>query len=276
VSRDQFKFWISSPVLSNQQHSLHTLRKLVHATCLRRTKALPQLSSTLNLPLKTERVQVVELAPDERKLYEFFKRRSYLLANTKVTTESEASSKSNTKPLRRQIFATTNTISEAKHRRSAANVIVLISVLRMICEHGEALLPQVAREAWRNRDGGAVSWELLETVAEAKWSCCECGQGISRDEDGKQQADVLGFSCRKHVACDACMTRREDTAPTCPKCSIGQEVSSESASPRSNSPAYSPSSKVSALLCNLLCTFQRKNSSSSASLPVKRYVTERC
>jgi SWI/SNF-related matrix-associated actin-dependent regulator of chromatin subfamily A3 len=243
----------------------------VRATCLRRTKALSHLSATLKLPGKIERVETVELAPDERELYDFFKRRSYLLAHENSKTESEAGAKANAKALKRQRVATTKTLAKRNTRKSAGNIIVLLSVLRMICDHGEALLPRVALEAWRNRDDHTVSWALLQTTAGAEWNCCVCGQEISREEE-KQDIDMIEFSCKKHVACEACITTTEDAVPTCPKCSITHTVSSVSASPRSDSPSYGPSSKVSALLRHVLCTVQNKISSSTANPPVKRYV----
>ncbi|KAJ9150780.1 Helicase, C-terminal [Pleurostoma richardsiae] len=146
VTREQFRFWISSPILSNQQHSLQILRKLVRATCLRRTKAHPYLASTLKLPRKTERVEIVELAPYERELYNFFKRRSYLLAAEDVSPDLEAGGPKAMK--RRRKPAKKGRGSESLPRKNAGNIIVLISVLRMICDHGETLLPRIALEAW--------------------------------------------------------------------------------------------------------------------------------
>ncbi|KIM95726.1 hypothetical protein OIDMADRAFT_171182 [Oidiodendron maius Zn] len=244
VTREQFKFWISSPILSNRKHSLVTMRKLVRATCLRRTKAHPHLRSTLNLPPKTELIDLVELESSERELYDFFKRRSYLL-----------------------------TITDLKRPKSTGNIIVLLSVLRMICNHGEALLPRVALEAWRNRDTSAVSWTMLQTAAERKWSCCVCDQAIIRNEEDRWEDDLVEFSCKKHVACETCVTRTEDMAPKCPKCSIANNLStSASESLRSSIPAYHPSSKVSALLRNVLPTLQGKDSISSDNPPVKSVI----
>ena len=272
VTREQFKFWISSPILSNRKHSLVTLRKLVRATCLRRTKAHPHLRSTLNLPPKTELIDLVELESSERELYDFFKRRSYLLVNKGSNAETEGGSKVNVKARKRQRVARTETITDLKRPKSTGNIIVLLSVLRMICNHGEALLPRVALEAWRNRDTSAVSWTMLQTAAERKWSCCVCDQAIIRDEEDRWEDDLVEFSCKKHVACETCITRTEDVAPTCPKCSIANNSSSASVSLRSSIPAYHPSSKVSALLRNVLPTLQGKDSISSDNPPVKRYV----
>lgn len=287
VTRDQFKFWISSPALHNRQHSLQTLRKLVRATCLRRTKALPRLSSTLNLPPKTEHLEILELAPDERELYDFFKRRSYLLTNesSKPDHPKAGSKASRAKTARRRpraaAAAAAETTSEVTtRRRSAGNIIVLISVLRMICDHGEALLPRVALQAWRNRDAGAVGWGVLQTAAETKRSCCICSRGIDGEEEEgqKPEVDVLEFSCNKHVACEACVaahTEDDDVPRICPACSTATEdISSASASPCRGSQAYSPSSKVSALLRNILPTLKSKDDSvDGTNPPVKRYVS---
>lgn len=165
LTREQFRFWVTSPVLSSQAHSLNTLRKLVRATCLRRTKALPHLASSLGFPSKTERIETVELAPHERELYDFFKRRSFLLTDGINNPKADAVAPKKARGRRSRTVQTPSGPSEAvTPRKRTANIMVLISVLRMICDHGEALLPKVALEAWQNRDPGVVSWTSLQEM----------------------------------------------------------------------------------------------------------------
>lgn len=253
-------------MLSNRSHSLHILRNLVRATCLRRTKLLPRLSSALKLPRKTELIETVELTLDERELYDFFKRRSYLLANGTSNKASAVTPKKGVKMRKRQIIGSTANLSDTKPRRSAGNIIVLISVLRMICNHGEALLSHIALEAWRSRDTESLSWESMQAAALAQYSCCICGQGNSREEDEKREADMVEFSCNKHRACETCATPTEDAVLVCPKCST------TAMPPLTDSSARVPSSKVAALLRNLLCTLKSQDASSHSYQPIKRYV----
>ena len=69
---------------------------------------------TLDVPIKGERVEWVDLGSEERPLYEFFKRFSYLSVDTDKTTKREA----------------------------ATNILVLIFMLWLIYDHREALLPE--------------------------------------------------------------------------------------------------------------------------------------
>ncbi|KAI3319185.1 hypothetical protein HD806DRAFT_548754 [Xylariaceae sp. AK1471] len=270
VTRDQFRFWISSPIHSNLPRSLQRLRKLVRATCLRRTKAVPHLSAALKLTQKTERVETVDLAPEEREIYEFFKRRSFLLIQKNPDSESKTSLKRSGRMRRRKGVAATNSTSQNTSRKSAGNIIVLISVLRMICNHGEALLPKTVLEAWRNRDAGPISWSMLQTASAAERRCCVCNQEINRYEE-KSEADVIELSCKEHVACEACIACTEDTIPACPKCSRVEVVSTSSTLHNNAVPAYAPSSKVLALLRNVLSALQT-NIARGADPPIKSVI----
>ncbi|KAL2672526.1 hypothetical protein Neosp_013238 [[Neocosmospora] mangrovei] len=90
----------------------------------------------LNLPDKIPHTECVEMSRNDRQLYQFFKRFSYLTAGLDKTSKKKA----------------------------ATNILVLISMLRLICDHGEALLPDSALTAWRNRDENALTWEMLEST----------------------------------------------------------------------------------------------------------------
>lgn len=107
----------------------------------------------------------MELAPHERELYDFFKRRSFLLTDGIKNPKTDAEPPKKTRGQRSDTIQTPSGPSEAvTPRKCTVNIMVLISVLRMICDHGEALLPRVALEAWRNRDPGAVSWTSLQEM----------------------------------------------------------------------------------------------------------------
>jgi SNF2 family DNA or RNA helicase len=282
VTQTQFRFWISAPVLAHRQHSLLMLRKLVRATCLRRTKAHPRLASGLRLPVKRERVEGVELGEREREVYEFFKRRFYLLA-----TNDDAGDEQQHPAVGSKGGGGSKEVVAAKRsrkknnsgkirRKSAGNIIILLSVLRRICDHGEALLPQAALEVWRNRDAGIMSWDVLEKAAEVGRSCCVCGEGVENGQDGEKRGlDVaVEFPCGKHVACETCATPATDDAVlTCPKCQATEDVASVSIIPSGVDSAYTPSSKVSAVLRNILATLRGTDLVSGDFAPVKRFVS---
>ncbi|KAL4885942.1 SNF2 family N-terminal domain-containing protein [Aspergillus karnatakaensis] len=80
-------------------------------------------SAELDLPRKLEKIEYVSMGRDDRELYEFFNRFSF----------------SNTK-----------------------SILVLISMLRLICDYGEVLLTERALKAWRERDEKLLSWGILE------------------------------------------------------------------------------------------------------------------
>lgn len=266
VTRDQYRFWISSPIFSNREYSLHTLQKLVRATCLRRTKAQPQLATTLKLPHKTERLETVELLPDEREIYEFFKRRSYLLASKDTESESNAAGKKRRK-------ARENYFKSGKLRRkSTGNIVLLISVLRLICNHGQVLLPRVALEVWQKRDEEKVTWNLLHSASEDKPPCCICGTKSSEGVDGVEEGGMVEFSCKKHAACEACSNLSEDAEPVCPQCASSEIATSEADVQCTAGVQQPPSSKVSALLRNIVKMFENQDSEDGTRIPAKTYV----
>lgn len=270
VTRDQYRFWISSPIFLNHEHSLRTLQKLVRATCLRRTKAQPYLATTLKLPRKMERLETVELLPDEREMYEFFKRQSYLLASK--DTEAESTTTINAAVKKRRRANEKEAKSGKLRRKSTGNIVLLLSVLRLICNHGQVLLPRVALEAWQKRDEERVTWNLLHSASEDKPACCVCGTKSSEGIDEVGESGMVEFSCKKHVACEACLNLSDDARPTCPECSSPEIATSEADGQCTIDIQQPPSSKVSALLRNIVSTFENKDSDDGTQPPAKVYV----
>ena len=153
--------------------------------------------------------------------------------------------------------------------------MVLLFVLRVICDHGEALLPPAALDAWRNHDAAGIGWSLLETAADAAQSCCVCGTALGGEEVEKRGSDVVDLECRRHVACEACVGLEEDNArPACPACGLAGVDGVLSSSPsRALDAEYRPSSKVAAMLRNVVATLRGGHSVDSEDRPVKRYVS---
>ncbi|KAG5768599.1 hypothetical protein H9Q72_003911 [Fusarium xylarioides] len=119
-----FDHWLSNQIRDNLKEGLQTLRILVAATCLRRTKA----SISQALPPPTVREEKVDLDPYDRALYEFF--------------ESEAANNA-----ARSYNNFPANASETGRRKK--NVLALIQNLRRICDHGEDLLTASDIEVWR-------------------------------------------------------------------------------------------------------------------------------
>lgn len=270
VTRDQYRFWISSPIFLNREHSLRTLQKLVRATCLRRTKAQPYLASTLKLPRKNERFDTVELLPDERKLYEFFKRRSYLLASKDAAPGPTATTSAAGKKRRRANEKESK--SGKLRRKSTGSIVLLLSVLRLICNHGQVLLPRAALEVWQKRDEEKVTWNLLHSASEDKPACCVCGTRSSEGMNEVEENGMVEFSCKKHVACETCLNLSEDARPMCPECSSPEIATPEADVQCTTKVQQPPSSKVSALLRNIVKTFDNKDFDDGTQSPAKTYV----
>lgn len=244
-SKEEFYRIVVRPTKEKKAGSLENLRKIVAATCLRRTKA--DYSSVLNLPRKTERVEEVEMGRNDRQLYEFFKRFSYLTAGLDKTSK----------------------------RKAATNILVLISMLRLICDHGEALLPESALKAWRDQDEHSLTWEMLESSIRR---CVSCNCGI--EELDAVESAIEELKCR-HALCEACVIKSQNSVGrlSCPKCETAlaksPSATSESSPPLSQvesviplKPRYPPSAKIEALLRNII---QRQTRSKGETQPLKMY-----
>ncbi|RSL44832.1 hypothetical protein CEP53_011048 [Fusarium sp. AF-6] len=227
-TKDQFDSHIAEPVKQRKSQGLEMLRKVVAATCLRRTKA--DHAKMLNLPRKMEHVERIEMSRNDRRLYEFFKRFSYLTAGLDKTSK----------------------------KRAATNILVLISMLRLICDHGEAMLPDSALTAWKNRDKNALTWEMLESTTKR---CVSCDCQIEELGAAESLTEALGCS---HVLCGDCAAKLRGSASQlpCPKCGTtaprSPSAGNNSGLPLSQTafasplrPRYPPSAKVEALLRNI-------------------------
>ncbi len=117
---------------------------------------------------------------------------------------------------------------------------------------------------------------MLEKAAEAGRTCCVCGKGVENGEDGEgREVEVtVEFPCGKHAVCETCATPATDDAVlACPKCPAAGEVSTVSMMPCGVSSAYRPSSKVSALLRNILATLRGTDAVGGDAARVKRFVS---
>ncbi|KAL1910470.1 hypothetical protein Sste5344_003719 [Sporothrix stenoceras] len=269
-SSKAFENYVSGPVNAKEPNSLALLRAVVAATCLRRTNA--DHASTLNLPTKRERIEWVEMTPEDRSLYDFLQRFAFAATTTrKPTTVGEGYSM-----VRRRGGYTSK-----KQAGASTNILALISMLRLTCDHGEALLPALAQQAWHNRDPALLSWSIFEKEAGLR-RCAACDSKIE-DADTVGPAVEEELACG-HVLCESCsltMTQTSESQSSCPKC--GETIEKEQRSPSLPSgaddtdapqnespiaqPQYPPSAKLRALLHNL--TKGLAKSSTSETRPNK-------
>ncbi|KAH7333257.1 SNF2 family N-terminal domain-containing protein [Rhexocercosporidium sp. MPI-PUGE-AT-0058] len=192
-TQKSFELWITRPVKMKQRNALRTLRNLVRATCLRRMKL--SSDSSIALPRKTEKVMALELSEEERELYKFFQRKtsSSVDYSLKVSSSTALSTKSQA-------------------------ILSLIGILRLICDHGQHLLPPKALSAWEQKTASRTDWNLVSSLVE---NCDIYGTAAE-----KPNATGLGsteFPC-SHIICGVCSDANETDVSGisehnyCPKC----------------------------------------------------------
>lgn len=248
-----FTYWISDPIKKKKDFAFKRQRLLVQATCLRRTKA--NTGNSLSLPKKDEVNQVLELAPAERELYEFFKRRAATVARRLASLRSSKGNNSR-KP------------KQSDGNSSESNAILpLIGNLRAICGHGEDLLPTATLQAWRNRDVDAIDWQLTTMVSQ---KCSACERELAESDDGGPFQEL---ACG-HTICTGCRSSEDEegmTSPgkSCPRCSGRSPL--PALSQESTAPQYKPWIKIEALLQNLRREHSTPSPSQEEKNPSKRY-----
>lgn len=129
-----FAQWLDNRVHTYGKNALgiKRLRKLVAATCLRRTKS--HVQDQLKLPLRVEKEHLVELDSGERSIYDFLKARASSLVVGKFTQRSQMD------------------------KVRWGTMLSLIGFLRLICNHGERLLPDIATDLYHSQTLSAVDF----------------------------------------------------------------------------------------------------------------------
>ncbi|KAH7359599.1 SNF2 family N-terminal domain-containing protein [Pyrenochaeta sp. MPI-SDFR-AT-0127] len=227
TEKAMFDFWITSPIKKTRTScGFDRLQSLVKATCLRRTKTA--IGYSLDLLPRIDEVEYVDLHPADQEVYEFFKTRTANIASGASSIDSQVMSSDQAKD---------------------TNILSLLNFLRLICNHGEQLLPESAVVAWNARDSSSVDWEMMD---ESRTKCTLC----ERDVEDIESAcfGVSTFPCR-HVICLTCAMQDEcgtiDTELTCPKCRTYQVENKSNCVISSALPRLRPSAKIEALLKNL-------------------------
>lgn len=245
----KFHSYITDPIKKRKDYAFTRLRALIQATCLRRTKQ--SIGETLKLPEKEEVNVVLTLNPADRELYDFFKIQAATAIRTLQTTATP------TRPERTQL---TGGGGWSRH------ILPLINNLRLICDHGEDLLPETAVRAWRERDLDSVDWW---SVTAGLQKCDSCG--VEPKED-----DAITFpvklSCG-HIICTSCCadkdtSERPSTQTPCTKCFRKSPIPSQAGISKD----YHPSVKIEALLKNLASEGSTLSVKGEGQSSCKRYV----
>lgn len=112
--------------------SVSNLKLLVAATCLRRTKNMVEDAVDLHLPDKKEVIEPIQLAAAEREIYGFFQRRASKLIIELGQPEQI--------PL----------AGPCERKDNNNNTLSIINNMRLICNHGEDLLPKSQAAIWHD------------------------------------------------------------------------------------------------------------------------------
>jgi SWI/SNF-related matrix-associated actin-dependent regulator of chromatin subfamily A3 len=219
--------YITSPIKSQKENGIEKLKRLVQSTSLRRTKK-SELNG-LNLPLRENKVQSVELSKAERDVYDFFKKRA-----------SE--------------IAFSNSF-EPQSIKAAGSILQTIMELRKICDHGRRLLSSVPLKAldYYERSG------LSAGIYRESETCANCSTDLTESSSAEIPRNDL--TCC-HLLCGRCILRVTDDDDSicgiaCRLCSKYDsegdvEAAIECENPEKTvSDVYEPSSKVFALVQNL-------------------------
>lgn len=239
-----FSAHISNSLKKEPEKLLETLRKLVQATSLRRTKR--SVFNQLHFPQRHNRTNDIILDGEERNFYEILKNSYKMILEASTTSESQPT------PC---IFQT-------------------ILRLRQFCDHGMDLLPRSALAVFEDSMDNKL---LVEELLDASQTCALCNKTIKNKGDSLDKSELF-LDCG-HQLCSRCEKKQEDTTAVdiaCKICSDIRTPGNPSPFPYSSSAMdvdipCKPSSKVKALIQNL-----EAERNVGASPPIKRYHFHTC
>ncbi|OJI99277.1 hypothetical protein ASPVEDRAFT_508057 [Aspergillus versicolor CBS 583.65] len=135
-----FDYWIAGPMERKGARGVNDLKILVAATCLRRTKNM--VEDAVELPGKSEVIEPIQLAPAEREIYEFFQRKA-----SKIMVR----------------------LDQPEQCERKNNTLSIINNMRVICNHGEDLLPESQVAIWNDhkkaKEDTSLSPERVEGLS---------------------------------------------------------------------------------------------------------------
>ena len=222
-STSYFDLHITRLLETDEQKAFKNLKKLFQCVALRRTKR--GVMDQLLLPPRFDKYHVVEFSHQERTLYDV---------------------------LRKSLFQFFRSFGEDVNKdRSNASVLQTITRLRRFCNHGLDLLPL---EIGTVLKGSADEKEIAQALTTSLRTCDSCNAKLSNGD--LSRVIVTSFECG-HTLCSRCLPEQQESSYVCLLC-FGFDVSHYSFNVTKHWKSeeshrnYQPSSKVSALLENLL------------------------
>ncbi|KAF6803820.1 transcription termination factor 2 (SNF2 family domain-containing protein) [Colletotrichum musicola] len=187
VDKSQSDLWIANPIKEKDKRhiSWNRLQLLVRVTSLRRTKKV--LDHALELTTYQKKIEHIDLRQSERKLYEFFRQQTAAIASGFWQQKSN-----------NHLFG----------QQKDANMLSLLNLLRLICNH-EDLLPVTAARAWRAKQSEAIDWRLLESLSRTCTICkedLEEAPGHAFESTMPKSQPVCAMCAPKGEGSDAAMT----------------------------------------------------------------------
>jgi SNF2 family DNA or RNA helicase len=162
--------WITKPVEKSEETGIQRLQHLIRATCLRRTKQQALSSEELKLPRCSERVQEVNLHPNDQALYDIAKEQCAIKA---AGLEKRP--------------------EESQWPKSRGHEILsLILSLRLICNHGEQLLSGKQRRMIETGSTSSAQIEMPQIHTVTRCSRCD---GETDDDHFESMEDYVCTSC---------------------------------------------------------------------------------
>jgi SNF2 family DNA or RNA helicase len=163
-SPSMFNSRIANPVIKGTPNGLDTLRRLVHATSLRRTK--DSIRGELHLPGREIVEEVIQLTQEEQRDYDVLKS-SY----ASILHEDDETYIS---------------------RRSTASIMQTIARLRQFCDHGLDLLPRRVLQLFgRFTTAEQLSWNIFDALE----ACAVCRIPINEDCQSQDPDNFGIFLC---------------------------------------------------------------------------------
>jgi SNF2 family DNA or RNA helicase len=245
VEKSKFMSWIVRPVEEKHKLGVERLQGLIRATCLRRTKQKTLSSDKLKLPPRSEKIHEVHLNWNDQVLYDTVRK-----FNAEIAAGLEKRPEKDSLP-------------NGKEK----NILLLINSLRLICDHGQQLLPEAMKRRMEESSIASITSFASEMQQAYHGRCSVCEGELD---------DSVARASGQYSMCANCATLEQELSNTKLQAdSLGRKgfSSSESGSPESSSSTevcYQPSAKVLALLGNLE---QERTAAGADRRPRKRHVT---
>lgn len=237
--------WIVKPVEEEHKLGVERLQGLIRATCLRRTKQKTLSSDKLKLPPRSEKIHEVYLHKDDQVLYDAVRK-----FNVEIAAGLEKRPENHSLP-------------NGKEK----NILLLINSLRLICDHGEQLLPEAVKRRMEESSLSSIASFASEMQQVYLGRCSVCEGEL---DDSVARADGQDSICVNCATSEQGLSNTNLQADFLGEKGLSASQSANSGSSSSAKRCYRPSAKVLALLGNLE---QERTAAGANRRPRKRHAT---